>query len=216
MDGPTDDTSRHLQNDDESISVAAWAHHQAPHLTEVSNSNPTATWRRHNLAVITDDLEVARAVALDFERAADGDTDTTMVVLGHPVDRTERHQVDPENVTGHAARRSLLGGLPGAAVFAVIIGLGVWFVTGSAAATAGAAIGGAIFGFFVTAVWSFVIGTGQSQASQQGFVDPDGVDAAMVTLTVEDRSTVDTARRAAAAEDRVRIVDVDPHGKLIA
>ena len=34
---------------------------------------------------------------------ADNDTDTTMLVLGHSVDRTDRHQVDPEGVTG--ARR---------------------------------------------------------------------------------------------------------------
>jgi hypothetical protein len=44
-------------------------------------------------------------------RAADNDTDTTMVVLGHSVDRTDRNQADPEGVTTHAARRSVLGGV---------------------------------------------------------------------------------------------------------
>ena len=201
---------------DESKAIAAWAHRQAPHLAEVSNSNPNATWRRHNLAAITDDLEVARAVALDFERAADGDTDTTMVVLGHPVDREDSDQVDPEGVTSHAARRIMTGGLPGAAICAAIIGLGVWFVTESAAATAGAAIGGAIFGFFVTAVWSFVIGTGQSQAYQEGFVDPEAADAIFVTLTVDDRATVETARQAVAGETRARVFDIDEAGRPIA
>ncbi len=213
---PTDATSGRRQTADEPISVAAWAHGQAPHLDEVSNSNPNARWRRHNLAAITDDLEVARSVALDFERAADNDTDTTIVVLGHPVDRTERHQADPEGVTTHAARRSLLGGLPGAVVCALIIGVGVWLVTESAAATAGAAIGGAIFGFFVTAVWSFVIGTGQSAAFQDGFVDPEAADAIIVALHVDDQETVDAARQAVAAEDRVRVFDVDHQGQRVA
>jgi hypothetical protein len=108
---PTDAASRHRQTGDEPMSVTTWAHGHAPHLGEVSNSNPNATWRRHNLAAITDDLEVARSAALDFERAAD---------------------------------------------------------------------------------------------------------AVIVTLTVEDQSLVDTARQAVAAEDRVRIVDVDAQGKLIA
>ena len=76
-------------------------------------------------------------------------------------------------------------------VFALVIGLGVWFVTESAPATAGAAIGGAIFGFFVTAVWSFVIGTGQSQAYQDGFVDPEAADAIIVALHVDDTELVE-------------------------
>ena len=193
-----------------------WAHRHAPHLAEVSNSNPGATWRRHNLAAITDDLEVARAVALDFERAGGNDADTTMVVLGHPVDRADRNQADPEGVTTHAARRSLLGGLPGAAVFALIAGLGVWLLTENAAATAGAAIGGAIFGFFVTAVWSFVIGTGQSEAFQQGFVDPEAADSIVVALHADATEPVDTARRALASEDRIRLFDIDERGALIA
>ena len=110
----------------------------------------------------------------------------------------------------------MLGGLPGAAICAAIIGLGVWFVTESAAAAAGAAIGGAIFGFFVTAVWSFVIGTGQSQAYQQGFVDPEAADAIMVALHVDDTEPVDIARQAVASEERVRLFDIDEQGQLIA
>lgn len=200
----------------ESASVTTWARQQAPHLAEVSNSNPSAAWRRHNLVAITDDLEIARAVALDFERSTENDTDTTMVVLGHPVAREDKGQADPEGVTTHAARRIMLGGLPGAAVFALIIGLGVWFVTESASATAAAAIGGAIFGFFVSAVWSFVIGTGQSRAYQQGFVDPDAADAIIVALHVDDRSPIDAARAAVDDDIRVRLFDLDERGRLIA
>ncbi len=214
-----DDRTRHRTEHDRSaapgLNLASWARRQAPHLDEVSNSNPTATLRRHNLVALTDDVEVARATALDFERVATSDSDTTMLVLGHPVDRESKHQADPEGVAAHAARRTVLGGLPGAIVCAVIIGLGVWFVTESAAATAGAAIGGAAFGFAVTAVWSYVIGTGQSSAYQQGFIDPDAADAIIVALRVDDPTVIAVARDAAAHDDRIRLLEVDANGQPV-
>ena len=196
------------------LTVTSWARAHAPHLSEVSNSNPAATFRRHNLVAITDDVEAARVVALDFERTTEHDTDTTMLVLGHDVDREIKHEADPEGVTSHAARRTFIGGLPGAVVFALILGLGVWFVTESAPFTIAAAIGGAIFGFYVTAVWSFVIGTGQSQAYQQGFIDPDAADAIVVALHVDDRSLITDARQSVADDDRIRLFEVDENGHL--
>jgi hypothetical protein len=124
-------TRRNKPLPDPPVTLVAWAHHHAPHLCEVSNSNPTATLQRHNLVAITDDVEAARAVALDFERTTPEDNDTTMLVLGHSVDRESTHEADPEGVTAHAARRSLIGGVPGAVVFALVIGLGVWLITGT-------------------------------------------------------------------------------------
>jgi hypothetical protein len=130
------------------VDFAEWAQAKIPHLSEVSNSNPDATLRRHNLVAVTDDVETARVIALDFERTTSPDQDTTMLVLGHAVDRASTHEVDPEGVVTHAARRSLLGGIPGAVVFALVIGLGVWLITGNAGVTAGAAVGAAFFGFY--------------------------------------------------------------------
>jgi len=197
------------------VTLTAWAHRHAPHLSEVSNSNPNATLGRHNLVAITGDLEAARVIALDFERTSANDADTTMLVLGHEVLPGVTQQTDPEGVTSHAARRTLLGGIPGAAVCALIIGLGVWFVTESGAATAAAAVGGAIFGFYVTAVWSFVIGTGQSEAYQQGFIDPDAADAIVIAITVEDHALIDQAHQAVSADDKVRLFELDNRGNLV-
>jgi hypothetical protein len=214
---PTDSTTRSRRESqlEPPVTLAAWAHHHAPHLTEVSNSNPNATLQRHNLVAITDDIEIARVVALDFERTTADDSDTTMLVLGHAVDREATHQADPEGVAGHAARRTLIGGVPGAVICALLIGLGVWLITGSGAATAGAAAGGAIFGFYVTAVWSFVIGTGQSEAYQQGFIDPAAADAAIVALHVDDPSLIEQARHVVSSEDRVRLFEVDERGRPV-
>ena len=92
----------------------------------------------------------------------------------------------------------------------------MWFVTGSAAATAAAAIGGAIFGFAVAAVWSYVIGTGQSNAYQHGFIDPDAADAIIVALRVDDPTVIDVARDAVADDDRIRLFEVDANGQRVA
>jgi hypothetical protein len=200
---------------DDSLTLIEWARRQAPRLAEVSNSNPNAMLLDHNLVAITDDIEAARVVALDFERTTSTGTDTTMLVLGHPVDREATHEADPEGVTTHAAKRTLLGGIPGAAVFAAILGVGVWFVTGNAAITAGAALGGAIFGFYVAGVWSYVIGTGQSEAYQDGFIDPNAADAIVVALHLDDRTLIDEARRSVSGEDRVRLFEIDRHGELV-
>ena len=211
--GPLDDGSS--RSTDESLTLTEWARRQAPRLSEVSNSNPNATLQRHNLVAITNDIEAARVVALDFERTTANDTDTTMLVLGHAVDREATHKTDPEGVTGHAARRTLLGGIPGAVVFAAILGIAVLFITGNAAITAGAALGGAIFGFYVTGVWSYVIGTGQSEAYQDGFIDPEAADAIVVALHVDDRELIDEVRRSVSGEDRVRLFEIDRHGELV-
>ena len=211
--GPLDHgTSR---SSDASLTLTEWARRQAPRLSVVSNSNPNATLLSHNLVAITDDIEAARLIALDFERTTSSDTDTTMLVLGHAVDREATHEADPEGVTKHAARRTLIGGVPGALVFAAIIGLGVWLLTGHAAITAGAAVGGAIFGFYVTAVWSYVIGTGQSRAYRGGFIDPDAAEAIVVALRLEDPELIAEARRSVSGEDRVRLYEVDRHGELV-
>lgn len=211
--GPLDDGSS--RSTDESLTLTEWARRQAPRLSEVSNSNPNATLRDHNLVAITDDTEAARVIALDFERTTEHHADTTMLVLGHAVDREATHQTDPEGVTGHAARRTLIGGIPGAIIGAAIIGLGVWFITGNAAITAGGALGGAIFGFYVAGVWSFVIGTGQSEAYQDGFIDPEAADAIVVALHLDNRELIDEARRSVSGEDRVRLFEIDRHGELV-
>lgn len=196
------------------VNFTTWAKDKIPHLSEVSNSNPSATLLRHNLVAITDDAQLARAIALDFERGAGDDTDFSMLVLGHAENREDTHQADPEGVTTHAAKRGLIGGVPGAIVAALVIGIGVWLVTDSFAATAGAAMGGAIFGFYAGAVWSYVIGTGQSDAFTQSFIDPAAADAILVAFHSNDPSLVDEVRGTVDQGDDVRFYDVDERGEL--
>lgn len=141
------------------------------------------------------------------------DTDTSTLVLGHHENREDKHQADPEGVTAHAAKRTLVGGVPGAVIAALIIGVGVWLVTESVPATLAAALGGAIFGFYVAAVWSYVIGTGQSRAFQESFVDPDAADAIIVAFHADEQSPVDDARASISHGDGLRIYEVDAKGQ---
>jgi hypothetical protein len=210
-----DDRTHHPLGHDRSAAAGLNFTSWAPDLDEVSNSNPAATLRRHNLIAVTDDVEVAHAVALDFERVAENHSATTTLVLGHAVDREATHEADPEGVATHAARRSMIGGVPGAVVGALVVGLGVWLMTGNGAVTLGGVIGGAIFGFYVSAVWSYVIGTGQSEAYQQSFIDPDAADAILVALHVEDRSLIERARRSVSGNDKVRLYELDERGHLV-
>jgi hypothetical protein len=82
--------------------------------------------------------------------------------------------------------------------------------------TAGAALGGAFFGFYSVAVWSFVIGTGQSEAYQQSFIDPDAAEAIVVALHVEDPALIEQARGSVSGDDKVRLFVVDERGQPVA
>ncbi len=77
-----------------------------------------------------------------------------------------------------------------------MIGVAVWFITHGGAATVGAALDGAIFGFYVTAVWSFVIRTEQSGVYRQSFIDPDAADAIIVAIHHDDADVIEQAQAA--------------------
>lgn len=197
------------------IRMTEWARRQAPHLSEVSGTTPDPELEEHNLVAVTHDVDTAREVALAFERARTTDSEVSTVVLGHPVDRTDRPLADPEGVTTHAARRAAMGAVPGAVVGAVVIGLAVFLISGSGPGLVGAVIGGALFGAGVAAVWGFVIGTGQSRAYQQSFVDPEASDVVFVSVHAADEGCVTAAEDAAAGIDGVRFRRVDRQGRLL-
>ena len=179
---------------------------QRPDLHPVVNADPDPTLLEHNLVALTTDPGVARDVALAFERVRSDLSELGTVSLGRG-DRSTRPAVDAENVTAHAAKRAGLGAVIGAVVGGVAIGLSSWLLFGATAAVAGAVVGGALFGAGVAAVWSFVIGTGQSAAFSDSFVDPALIDIVAVSVHADDPSCIDDARTAIAG-----IADIEVHG----
>jgi len=195
--------------------MTEWARRQAPHLSEVSGTTPDPELEEHNLVAVTHDLDKAHSVARAFERVRLADSEISTVVLGHPVDRTERKSADPEGVTGHAAKWAGLSAIPGAVIGALVIGLAVFFITDSGPGTIGAAIGGAFFGAYVSGTWGFVIGTGQSRAYEQSFVDPKATDVVFVSVHSSDESLLRAAEEAVSHIDGIRLRRVDRNGNLL-
>jgi hypothetical protein len=206
-----------VQNEEDVVGFTGWSTRLAPGLDEMTNSNPNAVLSAENLVAVTSDVGTAREVALAFERLKQPETSVTSIVYGREkadsglVEGAE--SVDPEHVAGHWIRRILVGGIPGAVLFAVLIGVGVYLVTGSLALLFGGAVGGAFFGFFSFGVWSIVIGTGQSKAYQDSFVDPATADVAIVALHADDAECIRLAEKEIAGTDGITVLRVDRHGE---
>jgi hypothetical protein len=195
------------------IAVSDWIRRRRPDLHVLVNADPDPALRSHNLVAFTDDPDRARTVALEFERVRTDLSEVGTVALGH-ADRSTRPAVDPENVAAHAARTALRGALVGALLGALVIGLGSWALVGGGAALVGGVVGGALFGAGVAAVWSYVIGTGQSPAYRESFVDPDLVEVVAVSVHADDAACIDAACEAVADVDGVELLRIDQSGAV--
>jgi hypothetical protein len=191
-----------------------WVRAQVPNLRTLSASEPSPSLQRHNLVVVVEDTDIARSVALTLERSKVENASLGTLTLGHPEPTDEVQEIDSQGVTSHAAKRAIIGGVPGAIVFAAVIGLGIFWITGSWAGALGGALGGAFFGWYAVAVWSFVLGTGQSPAYRQSFVDPDATDVVIVSVHADDKACIDEAERSIAGIEGVRLHRVDADGNI--
>jgi hypothetical protein len=208
-----------VPNEQDVVSFTPWSTRLAPGLDEITNSNPNAVLLSHNLVAVTSDIDTAQKVALSFERIETTDTSVTSVVYGR--EKPESGMIhgapsaDPEHVVGHAFKRAMIGGVPGAVIGALVVGLGAFALSREPALLVGGAIGGAFFGFFVAAVWSFVIGTGQSRAYQDSYVDPETADVCIVALHADDAAVIGEAEQEVAGTDGVRLLRVDRRGDSV-
>lgn len=195
----------------------------APDLHIVSVSHPDPVFREHNLIAVTDHEDVAREMVVALEADMDDDAGIGVVVLSaHPdagPDHPEgHHAVDPERVTGQAARRIALGGPIGAIVAALLIGgLTAVFTAGVAPAVAAGA-GAAFVGFVYGATYVTFAKLGGSDAYRQTFLPPEVVDVAFVALHTDRPDVLERARERLADhhhDDDVRLVEVDRSGRPV-
>jgi hypothetical protein len=195
------------------LPFADWSQRLAPGSDVLRNSDPHAVLLDDNLVVTTTDPERAHDVARALERAHSDPALLTTVVYGRSERRDPERTVDPEGVTAHAGRRSLIGAVPGAIIGALVIGLGVWLATDSTTGAAAAAVGGALFGAAVAAVWSFVIGTGQSEAYLDTFVDATAADLTVIAVRDDDPERIETAMDAVRDVPDIAVLRVDGEGR---
>jgi tetrahydromethanopterin S-methyltransferase subunit B len=198
------------------ITLTEWARAQAPSLQVVSASTPDPVFQRHNLVAVVGDSEIARDVVRDWERIEALDAKVGTVVLGKSVDRSSpahASSADPERVTAHAGVRVLKGGIPGAVVGAVLVGLVVVMLDGWDTVVIGAALGGAAFGFVAGAVMSFVKGSGWGAAYEQTFVDDEAAALVFTSIHSETDEHIEQARQLASNHDGVTLYRVDRSGQ---
>ena len=163
----------------------------APDAQIVSASNPEPALRRYNVVAIFDDEEASRDAVLRLEKLENDDAAVGLVALGH---ESRRPGVQPEDteISGDALGRARNGGLIGAAIGAVIIGLAS-LAFGDSGVAIGAAAGGALFGAFIGAVWGAFVKFGGSDAYRQSYVENEG-GVTLVSLHTADRDEAATAR----------------------
>lgn len=191
----------------------------APHLRVVSVSNPDPVFRRHNLIAVASHEDEARKLVISLESEEDSDSAIGVVIMsaspGDGPESTSPAGIDPEHVSGYAARRGLIGAAIGAVIGAVVIGGATAAVTGGTGPVLGAAAGGALFAAFIGAIYVAFSGFGGSDAYRQTFVTSDAVDLAFVSLHTDDADELAQARERLADRDGVRLVEVDQDGRLV-
>lgn len=189
----------------------------APHLEIVSVSQPTPVLRASNLLVLATSEDVGRRAVLELEGHEDDDARIGTVVMTTPGSRpiSTQQAVDPEHVTGLAVRRSLVGGIIGAAIGAALIGIATWVFTGSTGTAAAVAVGGAIFGFIIAGTWSTFGRLGGSDAFRQTFVPPEIADLVIVSLHSADPDDSRRARDRLASIDDITLIEVDDEGRRV-
>ncbi len=196
------------------MAVSDWIGQHRPDLEELVNTDPDPVLLENNLVTFAPDPATGREVALAFERVCTHHSEVGTVVLGSRT-RVPPPSADAEKVTGDAARKALIGAVIGAVVFAVIIGLLTWALFGGAPAVIGGAIGGALFGAGSVAMWGYVIGTGQSPAYRESFVDPEAVELVAVSVHSHDAGDIDAAREAIADIEGLELHRMDRSGRPI-
>jgi hypothetical protein len=201
-----------MSNTNEPMRVSDWVARQRPDLKQVVNPDPDPVLLEDNLVAFVADPDVGRDVALAFERKRTDLAEIGTVVLG-PAHEFRPSIDDAEGVTGHAARKALTGAIVGAVIFALVIGLATWLLFGGAAAVIGGVIGGALFGAGSGATWNYVIGTGQSPAYQESFVDPDAVEAVAVSVHANGSACIDAAQESVAGIGGIELHRIDRDGQ---
>jgi hypothetical protein len=196
-----------------------WALSLAPRLQVVSASVPEPTLEPRDTLAILHDARVARALVLHWERIQPHDDSVGFVALGaDPGAASEVARpsgADPEGVGSHTLGRILKGGLPGAAVGAVVVAGATAVMTGWDAAVAGAGFGGAAFGAVAGGVLAVAKGTGWGEAYQHAFVDPTATDVVVASFHATDAKRRDEALAAARGAHGARLARVDANGRVV-
>lgn len=175
-------------------------------------SEPEPLLLEHNLVCLADDPERARAVLVDWERIVDADGAVGYLALGDRAGGPEASAEVDRQIGRRTLRRIILGAVPGAALFAVVVAAVVWIVQGWSGTVIGAFLGGLAFGMVPGAFITYVRGTGWSSAYEDSHAPVDSLAVAIASIHSDDVGAIERAAEVAHDHPDVRIVRVDRRG----
>ncbi len=184
--------------------------HLEPGGRMISTSNPEPTLSAYNVVARYKSPDAARnaVLALESMEADDASIGVTVIELPIPWTRDDRRVEEPtRGPIDEMTPRMLKGAALGFFVGAILVG-GVTALIDSSI-WIGAAIGGAIFGLVVGAMWGAFIRMGGSDAYRQTFVETSSPTLTIVSLHSDDRAEADEARRRLALEAETEPVVVE-------
>jgi hypothetical protein len=192
----------------------------APKLRIVSASRPTPLLRDHNVLALTPDPETGRRLVLAVESIEHADEMLGTVVMSAvpsnaAVPDDGNGHVDPEGVGRQIVPRVLIGGLVGAIIGALVVGIGALILGATGWRLVGAAAAGAMLVSVFGAIWLTFAGLGGSDAYRQTFVDTATTELTIVSVHTDDPTEAESARSRLEAVDDVRIVLVDRFGQVV-
>lgn len=196
------------------ITLTDWVTRQAPDMAIVTASEPEPVLQDYNVVAVSDTVEAARAVVLQWERIEPHDGAVGFVALGAD-HRTAEQDADSRDVVRHSISRANRGLLPGAVIGAVVVTLLAWLVAGWSAVLVGAVVGGAAIGGVCGVFLSFTSGTGWGAAYQDSFVAPGQTDLAVASIHSDEPTVVAEAVDAAAASGGVRLYGIGRAGNTV-
>jgi predicted lipid-binding transport protein (Tim44 family) len=198
-----------------SSTIEELAHRVVPGARIGDRAAADRTLRRYNVIGVFRDVTDARsAIARVEDVAGDGMHVQYVGFETSTREDTQRGAVDPEGVTGQAARGIAVGHVIGGAVGVLVIGGLVLLLTGDAGITLAAALGAALIIGVIGALVVNFSKFGASDAWRQTF-QPDDPPVSLVAVLTDDRDAVGAAADVLRSHGAAPVELRDDHGETV-
>jgi hypothetical protein len=199
----------------DAMTLREWVVERFPGEEVVVASDPEPTLTTYNLICITEDPEVARAVLVDWERLVDADGALGYVALGDATDQPSANAAIDRRIGQRTLINIVVGALPGAIAFGLVIAAVVALVTGWSGVVIGAFLGGTAFGLIPGAFITYVRGTGWGSAFEDSFAPAESTTVAVASIHTREPALVTEAMELVRHHDGVRLETLDQSGRVV-
>jgi hypothetical protein len=172
--------------------------------------------RTYNVAGVFREVAAARTAVTQLENVAGDGVHVQFVSFGQSTrtDAGEKGRVDPGGVTALAARRSVLGGVVGGGIGAVVFGGATYLMTDDAGMAAAAAVAAGLILGVVGGLFANFARFGAGDAWRQTFQAHDPP-ASLVAVLSDGRDAVEPSADVLRSNGAVAVYVVDQDGRPI-